>query len=245
MEEPWDALQPLNTKDLNRKKHTCMILQVLKDRFRLWRNSILFVSWLIIIKMYCSPGSASLWPTRLYWALIIGRCNRSSCPYWSWRGPFLTLFQCMRSTVLVLWENAFKSSAKCNMRLQQCQWDQVGSSQAFTILSQCQSHLWNQSFAFSLFLCSPLPSSLDRWTYSIQLLLVWKLPWPPGRESINSHYQTELSAVTETRKTINNYSFKVFPKGTAMLLNSAYENDCVLLIWLPAGVYYWETESSR
>lgn len=59
---------------------------------------------------------------------------------------------------------------------------------------------------------------------------VRKLPWPAGRESSNSHYQTELSAVTETRRTINNYSFKVFPKGTAMLLNNAYESDSALCI---------------
>lgn len=63
-----------------------------------------------------------------------------------------------------------------------------------------------------------------------QLSFVWKLARPPGRESSNSHWQTELSAVTEMRRTINNYSFKVFPKGTAMLLNSAYESDYILLM---------------
>lgn len=34
--------------------------------------------------------------------------------------------------------------------------------------------------------------------------------------------------MTETGRTINNYSFKVFPKGTAMLLNNASESDCGL-----------------
>lgn len=50
-----------------------------------------------------------------------------------------------------------------------------------------------------------------------------ELPRPAGGERSNS----QLSAATETGRTINNYSFKMFPKGTATLLNNASESECV------------------
>ena len=69
-------------------------------------------------------------------------------------------------------------------------------------------------------LCHPPAYTI---THQHSASFVRNLPWPAGRESTNSHYRVS-SAVTETGRTINNYSFKMFPKGTAMLLNNADES---------------------